>query len=399
MQRRTAPVILNQHTLGNGVVGFLFATTGPMAILLAVATQGHLTDADIASWVTASYGMGGLLSIGFSVYYRQPLAFAWTIAGAVVVGTALERLSFNEAVGAYIASGVLMTILGASGLVRRVMAHVPVPLVMAMVAGMFLPMGVGLVKAFGEQFAIAAAMVVAYLLASMIPAIGRYAPPVVAALVAGAAAVAADPGVRLDRPIVWAFASPVGYAPEFTLRALVELVIPLTVTVIGIHNAQGIAYLRTAGYKPPQNAITVACGVPSIFTALLGAVPMCLVGPVTGILNLSGPTAQRWVSGVVLGVLFLLFALLAPGIASLGLALPPAFIAALGGLALLGVLQTAFVHGFKGGFTLGATVTFVVTASQVTIFNISAAFWGLVFGALASALLERADFRALRTGS
>jgi benzoate membrane transport protein len=60
------------------------------------------------------------------------------------------------------------------------------------------------------------------------------------------------------------------------------------------------------------------------------------------------------------------------------------------------VLQNAFVHAFKTGFTLGATVTFIVTASQITILNVSAAFWGLVFGALVSALLERADYRALR---
>jgi benzoate membrane transport protein len=366
-----------------------------MAILLATAARGNLGEADIASWVASGYGLVGFLSIGFSLYYRQPLAFAWTIAGAVVVGAALDRLSFAEAIGAYIATGIFMAVLGASGLVKRVMAYVPVPLVMAMVAGMFLPLGIGLVKAFGEQFVIAAAMVAAYIAASMFPAIGRYLPPVVAALVAGAIAVAADSRVHLDHPIVWGLASPILYTPEFTVRALLELVVPLTVTVIGIHNAQGIAYLRTSGYKPPENEVTLACGLSSIVTGAMGSVPTCLVGPVTGILNLSGPTEHRWVSGVVFGVLFLLFGLFAPAIASLGLALPPAFIATLGGLALLGVLQNAFVHGFKGGFTLGATVTFIVTASQITILNVSAAFWGLVFGALVSALLERDDYRAL----
>jgi benzoate membrane transport protein len=292
-------------------------------------------------------------------------------------------------VGAYLATGVLMAILGATGVAKRVLAYVPIPLVMAMVAGMFLPLGIGLVKAFGEHLLIATAMVTAYVVASMVRAIARYAPPVVVALIAGAVVVATDPRVTLDRPIVWALASPIVYTPAFTVRALVELVIPLTITVIGIHNAQGIAYLRTAGYQPPENRITLACGLGSIVTGLLGSVPVCLVGPVTGILNLSGPTAHRWVSAVVFAVLAILFGLFAPAIASLGLALPPAFIAALGGLALLGVLQNAFVHAFKGRFTLGATVTFIVTASQVTIFNVSAAFWGLVFGALVSALLER----------
>jgi benzoate membrane transport protein len=380
---------LNQHTLGNGVVGFLFAATGPLAILLATAARGHLSEAEIASWVASGYGLPGVMTIAFSLYYRQPLAFSWSIAGAVVVGTALDRLSFEEAIGAYLATGMLMAVLGTTGLAARVMAWVPIPLVMAMVAAMFLPIGVGLVRAFGDHVAIAAAMVTAYALASLVRAIGRYAPPVVAALVAGALVVAVDAHAPLDRAVAWGIAAPIVHAPAFTVRALVELVIPLTITVIGIHNAQGLAYLRTAGYRPPENPITVACGIGSIAVGVLGSVPACLVGPVTGIMNLSGPLAHRWVSAVVFAALCMLFGLFAPGIASLGLALPPSFIAALGGLAMLGVLQNAFVHGFKGRFTLGATVTFIVTASQVTLFNVSSAFWGLVFGAIVSALLER----------
>jgi benzoate membrane transport protein len=389
-------VRLDQHTVGNGVVAFLFATTGPMAILLAAAARGHLSQADIASWVTGAYGFTALLSIGFSVSYRQPLVFAWTIPGAVVVGAALDHLSFQEAVGAYVVTGALIAALGASGLATRVMAWVPVPLVMAMVAALFLPLGVALVKSFGQHFAIAGAMVAAYVVASMVRALGRYVPPVVAALIAGVAALTLDSSVALDRPIAWGLVTPILYTPRFTVRGLVELVIPLTITVIGIQNAQGFAYLRTAGYRPPENPITVASGLGTIAAGAIGSVPACLTGPVTGILNLSGPTAHRWVSAVVFAILAILFALFSPAVASLGLGLPPAFIAALGGLAMLGVLQTAFVHGFKGGFSLGATVTFIVTASQITILNVSAAFWGLVFGSLASALLERADYRALR---
>jgi benzoate membrane transport protein len=386
--------MLTQHTLGNGVVGFLFATTGPLAILFAAAARGNLSETELASWVAAGYALPSLLSIAFSVVYRQPLVFAWSIPGTVVVGVALERLTFAEVIGAYVVTGLVIAVLGATGLATRAMAFVPIPLVMAMVAGMFLPVGVGLVKAFGERFAIAAAMVAAYALAAAVPALGRYTPPVVAALIAGVVAMVVDPAVALQRPIAAAIVVPVVYAPVITARALIELVLPLTVTVIGIQNAQGIAYLRTAGYRPPERPITVACGVGSIVTGLLGSVSVCLTGPVTGILNLSGPPAHRCVSAVVFGVLAILFGLFAPAIASIGLALPPAFIAALGGLVMLGVLQAAFVHGFSGRFTLGATVTLIVTDSQVTIFNVSAAFWGLVLGALTSALLERSDYRA-----
>ena len=85
-----------------------------------------------------------------------------------------------------------------------------------------------------------------------------------------------------------------------------------------------------------------------------------------------------------------------PLMVSLGLALPVAFIGMLGGLAMLQVLQGAFVTAFKGRFTLGALAAFMVTLSDLTIANIGAPFWGLVFGVLVSLALEMADFRAMR---
>jgi benzoate membrane transport protein len=74
------------------------------------------------------------------------------------------------------------------------------------------------------------------------------------------------------------------------------------------------------------------------------------------------------------------------------LATPPAFIATLGGLALLRVLQASFVAAFSTRFTLGALVTFVVTVADVTVLNVGAAFWGLLVGLAVSGLLERPDF-------
>jgi len=92
------------------------------------------------------------------------------------------------------------------------------------------------------------------------------------------------------------------------------------------------------------------------------------------------------------GILALAFGALSPFFTRLLLASPQAFIAALAGLAMLRVLQTAFSVSFGGRFTLGALVTFLVTVAEVPILGIGAAFWGLVFGFAASWLLERRDF-------
>jgi benzoate membrane transport protein len=94
----------------------------------------------------------------------------------------------------------------------------------------------------------------------------------------------------------------------------------------------------------------------------------------------------------VVGLLAIMFGLLAPTFTRLLLNAPKSFIATLAGLAMLRVLQTAFVTAFANRFSLGALVAFLVTVADVPLLNVGAAFWGLVSGIIISILLERADF-------
>jgi benzoate membrane transport protein len=170
-------------------------------------------------------------------------------------------------------------------------------------------------------------------------------------------------------------------------------VIPLTVTVLVVQNGQGIAILQAAGHRPPVNAATIACGTWSMLTAWVGTVSTCLTGPTNAILASSGERERHYVAGIVVALLAMGFGLLAPLFTRLMLATPPAFIATLAGLAMLRVLQAAFVTAFRDRFSLGALITFLVTVADVTAFDIGAPFWGLVFGLLVSWMLERNDFR------
>ena len=154
---------LGGHYAGNALVGFIFAASGPVAIILAVGTHGGLTEADLASWIFGSFFLNGLLSIFFCWYYRQPLVFFWTIPGAVLVGSALGHLTFPQVIGAYLGCGVLMLVLGLSGWVKRAMEAVPMPIVMGMVAGVFLRFGLVLLYAIRDDFWIAAPMAAAFL--------------------------------------------------------------------------------------------------------------------------------------------------------------------------------------------------------------------------------------------
>lgn len=383
-----------RHAFSNGITAFLFAATGPLAILITVGRGGGLAPADIASWIFGAYGLGGLLTLWMCWRYRQPLGMAWTIPGALLLPPALDHLSFAEVIGAYWVTGILMAVLGASGVVNRVMSRVPMPIVMGMVAGVFLPFGLRVVTAFGELPAVATITLGAFVLFTVLPALGRRVPPVLAALIAGVATTVLLGGMQPLGASAGLLAQPRLYAPAFSVQALLELVVPLAVTVLAIQNAQGFAVLQQAGHAPPVRAVTVACGLGSLPFAAVGSVPTCLTGPVNGILVSSGARESHWLGGLVCGGAMVLFGLFAPAATRFALALPIALIGLLGGLAMLRVLQGAFQSAFRGRCPLGALVAFVVTVANVPILSIGAPFWGLVFAFMASALLEREDLRA-----
>jgi benzoate membrane transport protein len=285
-------------------------------------------------------------------------------------------------------------VLGLSGWVKRFMDAVPMPIVMAMVAGVFLRFGLDLVFAIRDAFWIAAPMTVAFLALSAAPRLARALPPVIGALIVGALMVAVLGQFEAPGAEAVSIVRPNLYAPAFSWQAMVELVVPIAITVLVVQNGQGIAVLRAADHRPPVNAIAAACGAGALVSGLVGTVSTCLTGPVNAILTASGEKHRQYTAGIMVGVLALAFGLFSPVFTRLMLAAPGAFIAALAGLAMLRVLQTAFAISFGGRFTLGALVTFLVTVADVAIFNVGAPFWGLVLGVAVSWLLERRDFAA-----
>ena len=373
----------------NAVVAFLFSCTGPVAIILSVGARGRLQEADIASWIFAAFFINGLLSFAFTLAYRQPLVFLWSIPGAVLLGPALGHLSFEQCVGAFLVTGVLLLVLGLTGWVRRAMEAIPMPIVMAMVAGVFLRFGLDLVRAFRDGLWIALPMTAAFILLSLRPRIAKVVPPLIGALVVGGIMVWVLGAFRPAQGSIFAIAAPQLYKPALSLPALIELVIPLAITVLAAQNAQGIAILTQSGHRPPINAITAACGAGSMLTGLFGSVSTCLTGPVNAVLAGSGDRDKQYTAALFFCLLALLFGLLAPFFTRLLLATPWTFIATLAGLAMLRVLQTAFTVSFGGKFSLGALICFLVTVADVTIFRIGAPFWGLVFGLAVSLLFER----------
>jgi len=382
------------QALVNGLLGFIFSASGPLAIILSVGTGAGMPAALIASWVLGCFGINGILSLVLSWVYRKPLAFFWTIPGMVLMGEALMRLPFDEVVGAYLLTGALMLVLGLSGLIGRIMKAIPLAIVMAMVAGVFLKFGTDLIRHMQSDAWIAAPMILVFTTLTVFARIGRFIPPLIGSLLTGLLLITVfdAPIITFDQ-LYW-LADPVVTAPVFSLRACLELVVPLAITVLVVQNGQGAAVLRAAGHEAPINTVASACGLWSMMTAMVGSVSTCLTGPTNAILVSSGPKESHYIGGITVGLLAMLFGFFSPGFISLLMATPAAFIVVLGGLAMLKVLQTAFQSAFKAQFSFGALVCFLVTVSGIQIASIGAAFWGLLAGYIASRLFEPADFQS-----
>ncbi|AMO36493.1 benzoate/H(+) symporter BenE family transporter [Thauera humireducens] len=384
--------------LANGLIGFIFSATGPVAIILAVGTRGGLTQAELASWVFGVFFINGLLTLAMSWRYRMPLGFAWTIPGTVLVGPALQHLSFAEVVGAFYATSAVVLLMGLSGWVKRFMQALPMPIVMGMVAGVFLRFGLDLVRALHSDVGIAGPMVIAFLLLSAVPVLGRRLPPVIGALLAGALAIAMLGRIDTATLGSFALAQPLVQAPVWSVAAMVELVVPLAITVLVVQNGQGVAVLKAAGHQPPVNTIAAVCGIGAALSAAVGAVSTCLTGPTNALLTSSGERHRHYIGALCFGTFGVLFGLMAPTFTGLMLAAPAEFIMVLGGLAMLRVLQGAFLASFGGKFSLGALISLLVTVADISLLNIGAAFWGLVAGFAVSWLMEKGDFVAAARG-
>lgn len=385
---------LGPQEIGNGLVALIFSASGPIAVILQAAAAGNLSSQETSSWIFGAFLGNGILTLLLTYFYRSPQAYFWTIPGTVIVGDALVHLSFSEVIGAYLVTAALIFLVGWTGLIGKIMATLPPTIVMAMVAGIFLRFGLDLVDSAADDPFIAIPMIVVFVALSALPGVAKFAPPVaIAAVVGTVVAIAAGrlaPGI-LDDGIV---AQPVLLAPEFSLGAMAELVIPLAITVVIVQNGQGTAVLHAAGHKQGVNLSAAASGLVSVPLAFIGTVSSCLTGP-TNALIVSGPNKERhYTAAMVTAVGAIVVGLVSPAFVGFMLAMPASFIAALAGVAMLAPLKNSFLAGFKGPFSTGALVCFLVTVSELTIWNITAPFWGLVFGAITAYLMDHLPQRA-----
>lgn len=388
------PKHLNAETISAGLIAAVFGCTGPPLIIMNSAMNAGYTSIQTISWLASVCFFGGVLSLVLALRYKQPIAGAWSIPIAVMLGNTLSFFTINQAVGAYLLAGLLVLALGFSGLVGRIMRWLPIPIVMGMIAGAMIKFGTGMIVSVEKIPVVCGAAMAGYLI---INRFARRFPPVLGALIVGIAAAALTGGVNLG-DADYALVLPTMFAPVFSLDAFLSISIPVAILVIGAENAQATGVLLTEGYKPPVNFMTVVSGVGGIVTSVFGGHNANIAGPMTAICasEAAGKDLDgRYAAAVVNGILFGGFGLIASVAVTFIQSVPRPLVSVVAGLAMIGVLTQAFQQAFSTGkFKVGAFFALAIAMSGISIAKISAPFWALIGGVVVSYMIEPQDFAA-----
>lgn len=358
------------------VVGYASTFTLVLAALTAAGASPQQAGSGLMSVCIAI----GILNIVVSAQVKLPVSFAWSTPGAAFLLTVGEPVGgFPAVAGAFLVAAALIVLTGLIKPLARAVGAIPAPIANAMLAGMLLTLCLAPITAVAEMPALALPILLAWIIGLRFAK--RYAVPI-AVVVTGImlATTTHLPAGALDGS--WPSLVPV--MPVFTLDAIVRIGLPLYVVTMASQNLPGLAVMRANGYVLKPAPLFIMTGLASGATALFGGHSSNLAAITAAIC--AGPEAhpdkaRRWPAPVAAGVIYLLLAPAASLAAAFVAASPPLLIQAVAGLALLSSLTAALSGALVAEETrLPAILTFVTTASGITIGGVGSPFWGLVAG-------------------
>ena len=383
--------LLRDQSLSAVAAGFVTVLVGfasSAAIVFQAAQALGATPAQTASWMWA-LGIGmGLTCIGLSLRWRMPVVTAWSTPGAAVLVTSAAGVPMDEAVAGFLVSAALIAVAGFSGLFERMLGRIPLSLASAMLAGVLLRFGIDAFTSIQAQPVLVLSMLATWLLTRRVWP--RYA--IIATLLAGIAVAAATSqlqlaGLRLE------LAQPVWTTPRPSLASVLGVALPLFVVTMASQNVPGVAVIRASGYAVPVSPAIGWTGAAKVVLVPFGGFALNLAAITAAICM--GPEAhpdpaRRYVAAVWAGIFYLLVGVFGATVAGLFAAFPSELVLAIAGIALFGTLGNSLATALHAvDEREAALVTFLVTASGLSLLGIGAAFWGLVAGVIVRLVLQR----------
>ena len=387
----------NMAAVWAGLTAFVWYGFGALPLHLEVAGQLGLSASEASSWIFIIWFSGAITSIVLTLNYRLPIPITWTIPGLIYLGTLAGQFTFADLVGANLMAGAAILLLGAFGIGERIMAWLPLPIVMGMFGGSILVYVTRMVAASVEDVFVAGITLASYLVGRFIA--NPRVPPMGLAVIVGGMAVFVFGDTTME-VVSWSLPDLAVPGMSFSLPAFVAVSLPMIVLAMGLGNVQGLGFLLSQGYRVPVTAVTVAVGLNSMVNTVLGGHPAAIAR--TGAAILAGPDAGpkqgRYWANLIAATLTISIALGAGTLTSLLAVLPRSFVVTLAGLAILASLQSALETAFGGKLRFGALAALAVAATPFSVFGITSAFWAILAGIAASFMAERGELLAYWRG-
>jgi benzoate membrane transport protein len=386
----------NASNIAMGITGFVFGISGIVLIFSSVGIEAGLSQEQIISWMFIGFGLGGILSIAFSLHYRMPIVLSCSMGALAVVGVQYRQFTIPVMCGAFIMTGIVIFLAGLSGIMGSIRRILPVPIVMGMIAGIFMNYAFKMIYAVQAEPLVCFVILLSYFLALRFAP--KNIPPQLVALVISVCMVVLflppkipEEGLRLS------LGRPVFVVPQFTFASFISVSLPLTFMVLtDVIKAYGI--MKVQNYNPPLNAIVAISGLASIIGGFAVSHVMSFADAGTAIVVTSagGPHEHRYAASVLKNCFSLLIAI------TLGLSYPllsvlPVTISnILAGLAMLSIFTSSLESAFKSGeFRIGTFTAMIIGITNVSIGNVSAPIVAIGCGILVSLLAEWNDFKKL----
>ncbi|WP_191553940.1 benzoate/H(+) symporter BenE family transporter [Citrobacter portucalensis] len=373
-------------TVLSGFVAVLVGYASSAAIIWQAALAAGATTGQIAGWMTALGLAMGVSTLALTLWYRAPVLTAWSTPGAALLVTGLQGVSIQDAIGVFIVANALIVLCGITGLFARLMKIIPHSLASAMLAGILLRFGLQAFNSLNSELILCGSMLLAWLVLKVIAP--RYA--VIAVMLVGIAIALVKGDIVTDgvnlSPVLPAF-----IAPHFSLAHSISIALPLFLVTMASQNAPGIATMKASGYSLPVSPLIVFTGLLALLFSPFGVYSICIAAITAAICQ--SPEAhpdvnRRWLAAAAAGVFYILAGVFGGSVTGLMAALPVSWIQMLAGLALLGTISGSLFQALHNEAERDAAiVTFLVTASGLTVFGIGSAFWGLVVGGICYSVL------------
>ena len=365
-----------------GFLAVLISYSGPLVIFIQAANVGGMSPEMLSSWIWAISIGAGVSGIALSIFLKTPIITAWSAPGTALLLHLFPKITMPEVVGAYLTAAIITTIIGLSGYFERIVKFVPQGIAAAMIAGILFQFGMQAFVASSELPGVVMTMVAVYLICR------RFAPTLTVILVAvtGFACVFFLDLATLSEVKI-ALAEPIFTLPKFSLSVFFSFTIPLVVVSLTGQYLPGLVILRLDGYQQQSRAIVGGTSLISIVMAFFGGISIVLAAITAALCTgkESHPDPKkRYVAGIANGVFYLIGGTFAGTIVLLFNAIPSAVIAALAGLALIGaIVANIRLLSANSSYIEPAVITFLVTASNMSIGGMGSAFWGIILGMVA----------------